>query len=201
MVDETKLENTGEGRLSSIAGESALATVRTMDDGRTVLSLSDGSTASMRRAVSCLVAPEPGDRVLTAEADGVHYVLAVLERPGADRTSPVRIETDGELIIAADTITLKTAVLNILARKLTAIGEAWNSLFKNTQRIVGVETVTASTTTLNAAERVSVISGSDVQKASVFSQQIDGPSATKAKTSVVTSEGDIRLNAERVNIG
>lgn len=48
-----------------------------------------------RRAVSCLVAPEPDDHVLVAcEADGSCWVLAVLERePGAT----ARVVADGDL--------------------------------------------------------------------------------------------------------
>lgn len=49
-----------------------------------------------RRATSCLLEPQPGDRVLVAEGDERAYVLAVLERePGA----PGSIVMDGDLDI------------------------------------------------------------------------------------------------------
>ncbi|WP_437896477.1 DUF3540 domain-containing protein [Sorangium sp. So ce124] len=59
--------------------------------------LSSGSCEA-RRAKSCLVAPDVGDKVLCAiEPDGV-YVLAVLDgREGA----PTKLATDGDLVVQA----------------------------------------------------------------------------------------------------
>ncbi len=49
------------------------------------------------RAVSCLVAPEPGDRVLVAALeDGAVYVLAILEREAGCTTA---ISVDGDLTL------------------------------------------------------------------------------------------------------
>jgi hypothetical protein len=49
-------------------------------------------------ALSCLVAPEPGDLVLLGEACGRHFVLAVLERRQAQ---PLRLLVEGDLEVAA----------------------------------------------------------------------------------------------------
>jgi hypothetical protein len=49
------------------------------------------------RAVSCLVAPEPGDRVLVAALeDGAVYVLAILEREAGQTTA---LSVDGDLTV------------------------------------------------------------------------------------------------------
>jgi hypothetical protein len=50
--------------------------------GQDLVILANGAEAPARRALSCLVEPEPGDLVLLAAAQDRRYVLAVLERPG-----------------------------------------------------------------------------------------------------------------------
>jgi hypothetical protein len=85
-----KIESTGtfqeEGRILSV--ENNLCEVH-----------ADSGHLHARRAVSCLLAPVPGDLVLLAtNARGVSYVLAILERePGA----PSRLEVSGDLELAA----------------------------------------------------------------------------------------------------
>lgn len=59
-----------------------------------VLRLACGTEA--RAALSCLVAPEPGDIVLVTEAGGTAYVLAVLERRQAH---PLRLLAAGDVEI------------------------------------------------------------------------------------------------------
>lgn len=51
-----------------------------------------------RRAASCLIGPALGDEVLVVHHDRGSHVLAVLER---DEETPARIETEGDLTIAA----------------------------------------------------------------------------------------------------
>lgn len=51
-----------------------------------------------RRAVSCLVEPEPGDLVLLGGGGERPYILAVLERRG---TAPLRLAVRGDLELAA----------------------------------------------------------------------------------------------------
>ncbi|MDB4930368.1 MAG: uncharacterized protein JWM10_2852 [Myxococcaceae bacterium] len=77
-------------------------------DGHSLLLVTpDGALPTARRAVSCLVAPQDGDRVLFATLPGdEHWVLAVLEHrdPG-----PTRIEVDGDLELRAPTGTITAA--------------------------------------------------------------------------------------------
>ncbi|WP_437673117.1 DUF3540 domain-containing protein [Sorangium sp. So ce131] len=54
-----------------------------------------------RRAVSCLVEPELGDRVLLALHDEGCHVLAVLEREGREGGAPVRLTADGPIEVSA----------------------------------------------------------------------------------------------------
>ncbi|WP_441290190.1 DUF3540 domain-containing protein [Sorangium sp. KYC3313] len=66
--------------------------------GATLVVRLGASSCEARRAKSCLVAPDVGDKVLCAiEPEGV-YVLAVLDgREGA----PTKLATDGDLVVQA----------------------------------------------------------------------------------------------------
>ena len=60
----------------------------------------------VKRAVSCLIRPERGDKVLVSgDAVGGLYIIAVLERGDAQDSTTLRV--DGELVIAADTLSLQ----------------------------------------------------------------------------------------------
>jgi hypothetical protein len=52
-----------------------------------------------RRAISCLVRPEPGDQVLITRTSGELWVLAILSRNGG---APIRLAAEGDLEITAE---------------------------------------------------------------------------------------------------
>ena len=161
----------------------------------------DGSLLPMRQAVSCLVTPIAGDRVLTAQAGGQTFILAILERSPVNDIPPLRIETDGDIEFVARRISFQTGILDIFSQAVTMMGDAYNTLFRRSKRVVGNETVIAKSTTLRAGERVSIIAHADVQQAGVLSQTVEGPLAINTHTTVLTADADIRLNGERINVG
>ena len=140
-----------------LAPELLVLVVDSVDDGRFLARAADGSILAMRQAVSCLVTPVPGDRVLTVRAGGETYILAVLERAPGLEAVPLRIETEGELDFVARRISFRAGILDVFGDAVTMMGDAFNTLFRRSKRIVGSETVIAKSTTLRAGERVSVI--------------------------------------------
>ncbi|MFD4840213.1 DUF3540 domain-containing protein [Achromobacter sp. NPDC058515] len=64
-----------------------------------------GRQYQVKRAASCLLLPEPGDRVLVSgDAAGGLYIIAVLEQGAGGRAT---LHVDGELALSADALTLK----------------------------------------------------------------------------------------------
>lgn len=183
----------------AIEAGTRVLTVETGDGGAICVRAADGAALAAVQAVSCLVAPVPGDRVLTTMADGRCYVLAVLER--ADPGAPLSIETPGDLVLSARRVSIKTGVFDLVTDAANLVGNAFNSLFRTSKRVAGTDETIARSATVSAHERVSVIAGSDVHKAGVFSQTIESAMAQSAHTAVVTAKTDIRLNAERINVG
>lgn len=88
------------------------ATVLARDTGGLVV-MRDGLPTTARRALSCLVEPEPGDRVLLGGLLTDPYVLAVLERTG---DAPLRLAIAGDAELAAGgTLSLRAKALVMAA--------------------------------------------------------------------------------------
>lgn len=151
--------------------------------------LSDGRLA--RQAMSCLITPEGGDRVLTiATGDGSHFVLHVLERsgdevaelhvPGAER---LRVRQPQIALDAADGITLRarndievsaaTGTLALNARNLFAT--VHDSLIQNVRHFVG--------------------------KADQYLLDVKQLLKMHAQHTLITAEQDVKVDGERISVG
>ena len=82
--------------------------LRRLETGAVVVLL-DGQDAACRCAISCLVAPEPGDLVLLAGNDAEAYILAVLERPGAAPAVLTASTPSETMVLAAQKLVLRAA--------------------------------------------------------------------------------------------
>lgn len=70
----------------------------------TVSNREHGRQYRVKRAASCLLMPEPGDKVLVSgDAAGGLYIIAVLEQGASGRT---HLRVDGELAVSADRLSL-----------------------------------------------------------------------------------------------
>ena len=197
----TGMWRAADGALPAVTDAARLMTIQSLAGRRLTAIAADGSCVHARRAVSCLVTPIPGDLVLTTQAGGQTYILAVLERASDGEALPLRIETEGDLDFVARRISFRAGFLDILADAVTMVGDAFNSLFRLNKRVVGSDTVIAKRTTLHTGERVSVVAQADVHHAGLFSQTVDGPIAINSETAVVSAKADIRINGERINMG
>lgn len=95
-------------------------------DGEALGVTRDGCEKKCRRAASCWLSPEVGDRVLVAAVEGERWVLAVLERSvGA---GVARVEVDGDLEFRAPkgavTVAAREGVSVVTAKSaMVAAGE------------------------------------------------------------------------------
>ena len=118
-------------------------------DGRSLqLVTPDGALPTARRAASCLVAPQEGDRVLFATLPGdEHWVLAVLEHRDPQ---PTRIEVDGDLELRAPAGTVTVAA----GRGVTVATGAEAAVLAGTVRVVAGKGLTAFDELTVLAEKV-----------------------------------------------
>ena len=139
--------------------------------------LTDGRGA--RLAVSCLLRPVAGDRVVVwSESDGERWVLNVLER-SAD--GPARVGTSGPLTIEAPRVLLTGEAVHVQAVDfLTST--------RNRHAVEDVRTETVRT-------RVADI-GTDIRRASHASDEVRGTVLQRAGSWISTTLREARLTAK-----
>lgn len=113
-----------------------IGTVRaSMVDGRLYEVETAHGRLSARQAVSCLLVPQPGDRVwLSGDIDQGIYVLAVLER---DNSAPAQLQVPVDTTIAAarGTLTLQAATLKLTGAQVAVQAD---SAVLSAQKVCGV---------------------------------------------------------------
>jgi hypothetical protein len=172
-----------------------------------------GAPVPARLAASCLLRPQEGDLVLTAEAEGETWVLAVL-RAGAPRK--MRLDVTGDLSLAASgtlnlegaQVTLRASEFNVEARSgLMLIGELRQVGQKITtqMRQIGqfaerLESVVGAAI-LRAGRNLRLIEGEDVLRAQSIDQRARGDFSVQAQTAFVTAKAVVKLDADQIMLG
>lgn len=181
----------------------------------------DGSVIA-RRALSCLVEPEPGDRVLVAAAAGgeQHFVLAVLER---DSTRPVELTVEQALVLRSKSSSvelnapricltsaeteLASAKLSITAAKAEVVTHALHWLAARAELDVGRGRLVAQVAE-SVVDRLSQTFGRVYRKIEEFehvrAKRIDQEAELmnlRGKNALVTAEQLVKLDGEQVHLG
>jgi len=185
-----------------------------------------GDRYPARQAVSCLVLPEAGDTVLLSfDAGGGCYILAVLERPGGE-TAPKTLALDGQVqlrirrgglnIAAAETLSLtserKIAIasenLDLDARQGSARIEDFSffgRLFRSQVEAVRHIADTLDTIVRRAVQRLTssyryIEEHEEIQSASTR-MLVEGTLTMQTQNTMHTAEGHIKIDAEQIHLG
>lgn len=113
-------------------------TIKSILEERFILLDENGKVVRAEKAVSCLITPKSGDRVLVGDTGDTAYVLAVLKRPTASEST---IELDGDVrmtvpngkieIDAKEGISISTPNdLDFVAGRLGLSGESLAAAFR-----------------------------------------------------------------------
>lgn len=141
--------------------------------------LADGREA--RVAASCLLRPAPGDRVLVwrnaPSADGATWVLSVIERPGEGEAV---LASPRPLAIQAPRVGISAGAVNIAATDFV-------TSVRNRHAVEHTRTETARL-------RVAQV-GTDIRRAEMVQDEINGTFLQRAGTWVSTTLRDARLRA------
>lgn len=179
--------------------------------------------ATARRAASCLLAPEAGDRVLLSLDREEAFVLAVLERSGTGERrlvldGPARLEVpEGGLSIAArDGISLASATevsiaapdLSFCAARLTA-GVSETSLTGEglTAKVARIKVVARSVDSFlgRCVERMvsclRQVREHDETQAGSARQIVEGTLTVHTANTVHLAEGHVKIDAEQIHLG
>lgn len=177
------------------------------------------------RAVSCLVAPEVGDRVLVAvENSGKAYVLAVLERTSGAPKTTLSVEGDLEIrtpsgacsiaaqegvkIASPKTLNLTSGELtvnalkgNIVMEKLSVVGKWVQGEIQKVKMVA--ESVDSVVT--RVSERVARSYRTVTELDQVKAHQMDYAAKEQirmhAKNTIVTSDNLVKVDGDQIHFG
>jgi hypothetical protein len=184
------------------------------DDGAAVCVEFSGTQRQATVAVSCLVRPLPGDRVLLYCDAERAYVLNVLERDGANWgmvSLPGRgnLSIEGETVAIAarqrmslrgDSIDLQAKVFAVLAERGTWIGKLYTLIADRLRSSAQVQEATADTLTVKAVERFAIVDRMDSLQAEMQSTVISGVATETAHSKVISVTEDVRIDGKRVMV-
>ena len=216
-------EGAGQPAARGVAPKQSVARVVGVD-GRDVSVRVGGRRMHARRAVSCLVEPEPGDAVLLFETrEGDAWVLAILERTS---DAPIRIGGEGDLEVKpshgklrlgsgagvevesgvevslrAPTLRMQAGEATIAARSLSYVGAAVGAQ---------VDRVRLTAARVDAVvDRVSqvmksfyrVVSETEHARAGRLDYTADESLSLRGQTTFVTAAELCKLDGDQVHVG
>lgn len=176
-------------------------------DGAVLTLLVEGERRTARRAFSCLVEPEAGDRVLVAEDGGTPYVLAVLERRG---DAPLRVALpggsavtagDGRLDLSAGTLVLQARQGEVAVEEFAMRGS------KATLRLGAATVIAEAIETL--AQRVigrfrrsyRFVEESEQLRARDIDQRAGGHLHLKGDTATIQAGAVVKVDGNQIHLG
>ena len=150
--------------------------------------LQSGVMAS--RALSCLIEPEVGDRVLIASDGALGVIVSIISRRQGDTLS-LNAANGGDIVLSADALALRGR------REVALQAEAAISL---SAPLGAVETVAHSLTQSVQGSLVTV-ADSIIEQARNVHLSADETIMTHAQIHSVTADQDLFMDADRINMG
>lgn len=162
-------------------------------------------TRSARRAKSCLVAPEAGDRVLCS-VDGEHvFVLAILE--GARDTTLVSdgrltVQANGALELASETLKVKATSAIAAIEDLRVFGRELDASFGGKVSLMAERVEARASTLLQRAKQVfRFVEGLDQTRAGAVDVRAESLASIRGETTIMAARVLAKLDGEQVKIG
>jgi hypothetical protein len=192
-------------------------------DGRQARITCDGAVRTACIAFGCMIQPEPGDRVLTSQADGTIWVVSVLERR-SDASPRLWFEGDLSIVSARGDISLTagrkvdiSAGTSILAAapeldmhagmarfmldELVQISRKV-SWYVSKLRSMGEVVETFADHVLTRVKRSSrFIEESDQMRAGSIDHRAEGTLHLHAEVAFVTADTVVRVDADQIHMG
>lgn len=206
----------GERALSQTGPVHAEAEVVAQDQGNALLVRLASELLAARRAVSCLVAPMPGDKVLLSGARETGlWVIAVLEsrNPGQQllldgdtrlvvRNGDLSLQSDKSIALDADSIGLRAkSTLNMLCERAVSTCAQWLGHI-GLYRLVGKEMETAHKhVSMHAATTVRTTEISETVRAGHLDCQVEGVLELHGHATFMSGKTLLKFDSEQVHLG
>ncbi len=161
-----------------------------------------------KRAVSCLVAPEPGDEVAVIQTPKGLFVVGIITRPGAQN---LRVEAPGEMdITAGQRLGLGSGGRLEMAAggKFVIMAGGIELISRALRASLGVVRVGAGRVRMAASEvvsrlkrRLSSVEELERVEAGAIMHEASSVYSASAGTMALEAEGDVRIDGQMVQLG
>lgn len=183
----------------------------------------EGRRFAARRAVGCLLRPEPGDRVLAVELGSEVWILSVLER---DRCQTGVIDADGSLTLragagdlsldavgsvrmrATEAIELDAArlgvravVADLIMRRLSVLGECFDGRFDRLRVVGRLFEGLVQRLGIRARSSHREIDELDCTRAGRIDSRAVGDMSLQAGNLLGRAEGLARIDGKQIHLG
>lgn len=201
----------------------SFAVITALAGDRWSLRTDDGETASAARALSCLVEPCLGDRVLVALGSGESYVLAVLQRrdvEGVELSAPgnltVRVADgafrvaarDGVELASAKDLTLAAARLmvhaaegNVAVRTLALVGERLHADLGAVRTVARTVDSLLDRFTQRVKRSYRFVEEVDTLQAETVDQTVRETWHLRARHALTHTEKLVKVDSEQIQLG
>jgi hypothetical protein len=158
-----------------------------------------------RRAKSCLVEPEVGDRVLCSVDGATAYVLAVLE--GSRDTTLISdgrltMKAAGALELASDTLKVQATSAVAAIEQVRVFGRDLEATYGGKVSLLAERLETRASTLLQRAKQVfRFVEGLDQTRAGAVDMRAESLAAIRGETTIVAARVLAKLDGEQVKIG
>ncbi len=155
-----------------------------------------------QRAKSCLVAAEPGDRVLCSTDGDMVFILAVLESAGAGSSSTTRVVADGELEIAASALKIRAKTAHVTLQDLKLFGRSVEATLTDKVSVVAERIESrASRLLVRAKQAFRFVDDLDQVRAGNFDVRAESLAAVRGENTIVAARVLTKIDGEQVKIG
>jgi Protein of unknown function (DUF3540) len=192
-------------------------------DGRDARVECGGCIVDARIAFSCIVRPEPGDRVLMSVADGTTWVTAITERL-TDTPSCLWTEGDVSIVsvrgdvslmagrsvnldaadrtrIASPEIALHAGVARFVLDELQQIGRKASYYVKQIRSVGDLVETFAEHVITRTSRSSRFVEESDQLRAGDIDHRADDTLQMRAGTMLMSADGVVRVDAEQIHMG
>lgn len=191
-------------------------------DGSAITVRVGAGALEARRAVSCLVAPEAGDRVLVATGSRGAWVLAVLER---EREEPVRLHAEGDLTLeaegrlilgaregvevatpagihlAAKKTSIEAVETTVVSERISLFAGLVRSEAHTVQAVLGVLDSTLERLSQRVKRAYRFVEEMDVTRAGSIDYRADDVASLRARHTVMAADELVKVDGKQIHLG
>lgn len=211
-------------KLARSTAELTCATVCRADRADLLVTEDDGARHPAQRAASCLLDPQPGDRVLVAHSSaGSAHITAVLEREGQSPArlgfedgveicapeggvgitarDEVRVRSTRKIEIGAPKLDLSAQVGQLMVENLSVAGKVARIGVEQAQLVARSADAVVDRVVESFKSRLCKVEWLDRLQAKVLQQDVDGIHAMSTGYTVLRARKDVKIDGEQIIVG